>query len=199
MKCCLALSIALLTLPAVIAAQNSQPAQPEGPQPTVIAILPGATPTSSSCPVAMQARQGSGSGLVMVKRDRPQDGDSSVDTRPGQRIHLILGKLPGAYFPDPSQIGAATVTVKGLSARGRLSLTLSPSGKGPSDLRRTLNVSFNIENDGAVSADLNLPGFTAVNSIMLESLSLKDGSTWKLADLKTCFVTPDRMMLVAGQ
>jgi hypothetical protein len=203
MKPPVALSFALFTLPALISAQNPQPAQAPSSQPTVNATFNGALQVSS-CPVAMQAKQGSGSGLVMVKREgspdgSSQDGQSVQDTKPSQRIHLILGKMPGTHFSDPHQIAAASVTAKGLSARDHLYLTLSPAGNSASDLTRTLNVTFNTEKDGSVSADLNLPGFTSVNSIKLESVSLKDGSTWKLADFKTCVVTPDRLMLVAAQ
>ncbi len=200
MKPPVALLFALLTLPTLLAAQDRQPAQASSSQTTVIATFNDATIQASTCPVAMQAKQGSGSGLVMVKRESPQGGESVLDTKPSQRIHLILRKMRGAHFSDPEQIASGAVTVKGLSARGRLDLTLDSSGgNGRSDLTRTLNVTFNTENDGAISADLSLPGFTSVNSIKLESVALKDGSTWKLADFKACVVTPDRMMLVAAQ
>jgi hypothetical protein len=151
----------------------------------------------------MLAKQGSGSGLVMVRKQQPNDMEPPSAFKPGQQIHLVLGKVPGARFTDPNftdpkQIAGATVTVKGLSARDRFSLALDPSGNSPSDLRRTLNVKFSTDADGAVFADLDLPGFTAVNSIKLDSVSLKDGSSWTLGDVQTCVVTPDRMMLIAA-
>jgi len=122
-----------------------------------------------------------------------------LSQKPGQQIHLILGKISGADISDPGQIAGATVTVRGLSARGRLDRALDLMGNDSSDLTRTVNARFSIENDGAVSADLSLPGFTSVNSIKLESLNLKDGSTWTLGSLKACVVTPDRIMLIANQ
>jgi hypothetical protein len=202
MKPAIALAFAVLTFPAVIAAQNSSPATPDAAKshPTVgtTLIFNAGTVQLFSCPVSMQAKQGSGSGLVMVRKSQSEHTEPTTP-KPGQRIHLILGKMPGADFTDPEQIAGATVTVKGLSARDHLDLTLDSSGNAPSDLHRTMSVAFSIENDGSVTADLNLPGFTAVNSIKLDSVNLKDGSTWTLADVKTCVVTPDRMMLVANQ
>jgi hypothetical protein len=147
----------------------------------------------------MQAKQGSGSGLVKVRKDHSGDGESLLTAKPGQQIHLILGKVPGADISDPGQIAGATVTLKGLSARGHLDGALDLMGNDPSDLIRTVNVRFSTENDGTVSADLSLPGFTSVNSIKLDSLNLKDGSTWTLAGLKACVVMPDRIMLIANQ
>ena len=200
MKPVLVLSFAVMTFPAVIAAQNASPDAAQSHPPVVTTfVFNGGTVQLFSCPVSMQAKQGSGSGLVMVRKNDSKSTEPTTPTKPGQRIHLILGRMPGAHFTDPEQIAGATVTVKGLSARDHLDLTLDSSGNAPSDLHRTMNVAFSIENDGSVTADLNLPGFTAVNSIKLDSVDLKDGSTWTLADLKACIVTPDRMMLVANQ
>jgi hypothetical protein len=147
----------------------------------------------------MQAKQGSGSGLVKVRKDHPGDGESLLQSKPGQQIHLILGKMPGADFGEPGKIAGAQVTVRGISGRGRLDRTLELTGNDSSDLARTIDVRFSSESDGTVSADLSLPGFTSVNSIRLDSLNLKDGSTWTLPGLKACVVTPDRIMLVASQ
>ena len=202
MKSAFVLTLAITALPALIAAQTSSPAAPDTAKshPTTVTTLTfnAGTVQQFSCPVAMQAKQGSGSGLVMVRREPPKDGESLTNSKPGQNIHLILGKMPGTHFSDPEQIAGAEVTVKGLSARDHFSLALDPSGNSPSDLRRSLNVKFSTDADGSVFADLDLPGFTSVNSIKLDSVSLKDGSTWTLTDLKTCVVTPDRMMLVAS-
>jgi hypothetical protein len=208
MKPVLALSFAVLALPALLAAQSPSPA-PSPSANSVTGYFAGTDGTTTkttvvtihvySCPVAMQAKQGSGSGLVMVRKNHQDDGESSLSSKPSQRIHLILAKMPGAHFSDPQQITGATVTAKGLSARDRLEPVLDLSGDRPSDMRRTLNVAFATEKDGSVSADLILPGFTSVNSIRLDSVDLKDGSTWTLPDLKACVVTPDPMMLVASQ
>jgi hypothetical protein len=208
MKPILALSFAVLAVPVLLAAQSPAPAPAAGTGTATVFMsnLDGAKTTTivttipgSSCPVAMQAKQGSSSGLVMVRKNHPDDGESMLTSKPGQRIHLILGKMSGGQFSDLQQIASATVTAKGLSARDRLSPAIDLSGDRHSDMRRTLNVAFATEKDGSISAELILPGFTSVNSIRLESVDLKDGSTWTLPDLKACVVTPDPMMLVASQ
>lgn len=207
MKPVILLSLAALAVPAIIAAQSpSSPSATNQNSTTLMVIAPdGTTKTtvvtfqSSSCPVAMQAKQGSGSGLVMVRKNGPDEGESALSSKPSKQIHLILGKMPGAHFTDPSQITGAKVTAKGLSARDRFELALDSSGNRSSDIRRTLNVAFSAEKDGSISADVILPGFTSVNSIRLDSVDLNDGSTWTLPDLKACVVTPDSIMLVADQ
>ena len=196
MKPVILLSLAALALPVFVAAQDrSTPPSAKGNSTQIVIAPIGA----SSCPVAMRAKQGSGSGLVMVRKDHPGDGESLLTQKPGQQIHLILGKMPGADISDPGLIAGATVTVRGISAREHLDRSLNLTGNESSDLRRTVDVRFSTENDGTVSADLSLPGFTSVNSIRLDSLNLKDGSTWALPGLKACVVTPDRIMLVASQ
>ncbi len=194
------------SLPTLLAAQNQKAAPFSTPTTAYITTSNGTTSQTSvatiqvpSCPIAMHAMQGSGSGLVIVRRQNPNGTEPSTDARPGQNIHLILGKIDGSQFADPQKIASGTVLVKGLSARDRLDLALSPSGERTSDLRRTVTATFSTTTDGTVSADLSLPGFTSVNSVKLESVSLTDGSNWSLADLKTCIVTPDRIMLIANQ
>jgi hypothetical protein len=208
MKPVFLLSLAALAVPAIVAAQSPSPAPAPGANSVTayVTTTDGATSKTTavtihidSCPVAMQAKQGSGSVLVMVRRDHPDDGESMLSSKPGQRIHLILARMQGAHFSDVQQITGATVTAKGLSARDRLEPALDLSGNPPSDLRRTLNVTFSTDKDGSISADVILPGFTSVNSIRLESVDLKDGSTWTLPDLKACVVAPDPLMLVAAQ
>jgi hypothetical protein len=206
MKSASLLSLAVLAIPAIIVAQNPSPAPGDNSVTAYVTSTDGTTSKTtvatirvSTCPVAMQAKQGSGSGLIMVRKTGPDDGESALSSKPSQRIHLILTRMPGAHFSDPQQITGATVTAKGRSARGRLDPALDLSDIRSSDLRRTLNVAFSADKDGTISADVILPGFTSVNSIRLDSVDLKDGSTWTLSDLKACVVTPDGIMLVASQ
>jgi hypothetical protein len=208
MKPVILLSLAALAVPAIVAAQSPSPATAPGAGFTTayVTTFDGTTSKTaavtirvSTCPVYMQAKQGSGSGLVMVRKSGPDDGQSAPSSKPGQRIHLILGRMPGAHFGDPQQITGAMVTAKGLSARDHLEPALDLLSNRPSDIRRTMNVIFSTEKDGTISADVILPGFTSVSSIRLDSVDLKDGSTWTLPDLKACVVTPDPLMLVATQ
>ena len=209
MKHHVALITILLTSPAMLAAQSGSSAPADGRATNSITItksdgkasktMIATVPQHSACPVAMQAKQGSGAGLVAVriKPGQPDNRPSVLDNKPGQQIHLTLGKIPGAQFDDLELIASATVTARGLSARGRLDSTPAVIGGPSSDLRRTLDVRFTAENDGGAYADLDLPGFTSVQSIRIDSIALKDGSKWTFATRQGCVATPDPLMLIA--
>jgi hypothetical protein len=72
-------------------------------------------------------------------------------------------------------------------------------GSDPSDATRTLDVAFPAGSDKNASADLWVPGMSAVYSIDLVSVTYADGSTWKLAAGKTCHTPIDGVMLVGGR
>ena len=201
----------LLASPALLAAQSPQPApggsgainsitvtmtSPEGSKTVTVPVS-----TLRTCPISIEAKQGSGAGLVAVrKQDRPPDNEPSIlSNKPGQHIHLILGRVSGVEFSDLEQIVSATVTARGLSANGHFSATPATIGGTSSDLRRTLDVRFTAENDGTIYADLDLPGFTSVQSIRIDSIALKDGSKWTFDTKQACVVTPDPLMLIAIQ
>ena len=152
-------------------------------QPLSLVIVPQA----QSCPVSMQARQSGMTDLVNVKRD-----PSPPLSKPGQRIELIVPRADSGI-----KIIGAVVTVRGLTARGRIDR--AADGTGRADLRRTLDVSFVPNDDKTISAELVLPGFTAVKSIKLESLRYADGSSRDFSGEKLCNVAPDPMMLIAGR
>jgi hypothetical protein len=145
-----------------------------------VVLLPAPT-----CPVRMHALQGSGSGLVQVRNAPP-------DTRPTQRIHLILAT------EQTPKVAAARVTVRGLSGRDRAVPTPAAMGLTP-DRTRTLEVRFSPESATEVAADLVLPGFTAMLSVQLDSLTYSDGSIWVVPGTQACHVAPDPLMLVSGR
>ena len=202
MKQPVALALILLAGPALVAAQKGAPDGVKGT--AFLTTLDGnstktinvAMPGQAACPVAMQAKQGSASGLVKVRKQQPDAGQGLQNAKPGQHIHLILGKT-GQF--DLRQIAGATVTAQGLSAKGRLTTTPAGTDSASPDVTRSLDVRFTAEDDGTVSAELDLPGFTSVRSIRIETLALKDGSTWTLARGQRCAVTPDPLMLIANE
>jgi hypothetical protein len=188
---------------AVAAAQQAPPASQGGygvagmeglsaaaGQPSSVFIIPPV----QGCPVSMQARQSGMTDMVKVNRGAhsQQEPNAETLTRPGQRIELIVPRADSG-----NKIIGAVVTVRGLSARGRIDRTAD--GNGATDLRRTLEISFAPKDDKAISAELVLPGFTAVKSIKLESLRYADGSSRDFSGQKLCSVVPDPMMLVAGR
>ncbi len=141
------------------------------------------------CPVRMQARQGTGRGLLMARNAPPPD-------RPSQRIHLVLADDRAAHAVR------ARITVQGLSDKARVqnALSVAPSAEADKpEMARTLMVRLRPEDKGAVSADLLLPGFTSVQSIRLESLTYDNGSKWNAPNSALCSVVPDPMMLIAGR
>jgi hypothetical protein len=144
-------------------------------------------PPPQACPVSLAAKQAGAT--EMVKVDRGQDPTPPI-AKPGQRIRLFLTGL------EKTGKVIATVTVHGLSARGRIDKT---SAAGTSDLRRTMNVTFTREDEKTVSAELVLPGFTTVKSVKLDALQFADGSTRDFAGLNLCTVAPDPLMLLAGR
>ena len=145
---------------------------------------------AQACPVSLQAKQ---SGLTnMVKVRQGSNPQPETLSKPGQRIHLIVIGPPAG-----SQIVGATVSVRGLSARGHFDKASERSGSN--ELRRTIDVTFIAEDNKSLSAELILPGFTAVKSIKLESLQYGDGSTRDFSRQKLCTVIPDPLMLIAGR
>ncbi|HWG19315.1 MAG TPA: hypothetical protein VG225_02215 [Terracidiphilus sp.] len=152
-------------------------------------------PAGNGCPIGMRAEHGTGSGLVMTRDDHgkqavpPGKDHGYMAKEISQQIHLTLTN------PLNRKIAAARVTARGLTARGRITKTLSTGDDG-SNVTRTVDVKFSSADGRNVSADVTFPAFTVVNSIQMESITYADGSVWKLDDAQTCRVVPDPLMLV---
>jgi hypothetical protein len=155
---------------------------PDGQRSTVTVVK------FAACPVSLQAKQGSGAGLVAV---RGRDAGKQEEFKPTARIHLLLGKIGG-----DRQVAGVTVTARGLSARGRIDRTATADSP---DLRRTLSAGVSVESDGSLYADLAFAGFTSVRSIKLESIDYADGSNMDLSQHRTCTVSPDMLMLISNR
>jgi len=147
---------------------------------TMIVVPP---PAVSNCPVFMRAQHLSDGSLVKTGKPTHPAGI-------GQRLHLTFTN------PDSKQIASARVTVHGVTPKGRVMQASSAQG-GSSDATQSLSVTFSPGPDQSATADLWVPGMTAVQSIKLESMMYSDGSTWKAADGKACRVTPDPLMLIS--
>ncbi|MFZ0396000.1 MAG: hypothetical protein WCF17_21365 [Terracidiphilus sp.] len=199
-----ALFSAALILSAAASAQAPTPQQ-QTPSPqqeipaTVITVGPNGQRTTSvvmihidSCPVGMRAKQRGLTELVKTRQTPPPDYPEAMP-KPAQHIHLIL-----SGFAKDKHVTSAVVTARGLSARTHMQ-DANLAGEGPSDIRRTLNVTFTPDQDGSVWADIDLPAFTAVKSLRLESITYADGSSWTPEKFNACTVQPDPVMLVAGR
>ena len=97
---------------------------------------------------------------------------------------------------------AATVTVRGTNGKWRTmnasQFQTQPQPSSPY-ISSTLNVVFLRDGDDSESSDLELPGFTSVKSIRLDSVTYADGTIWTPADGRSCRVEPDPLMLVSSR
>jgi len=145
---------------------------------------------SAACPAGLKASFNSGT--RMVKVHKPGDPDPGPSRGPSQHIRLSLG----SYAQNP--VVSVRVTAFGLTARGRIARSADSNTYGPSNIRRSMDIAqFFTAKDGTLYADLVLPGFTAVNSVKLESIHFADGSTREFAGQSLCSVPVDPMMLVS--
>ncbi|WP_162601869.1 hypothetical protein [Occallatibacter savannae] len=180
----LALTLPLALMPFTLAAQESSRSAP----PPQVHLMPGGTAVflsdlAETCPIGMHATQGMWDHTIRVREGEKQSARPQV----GQRIALNL--------KDSHPIVSAVVRVRGLNGKNRMMLT--PAGTEQDWNAVTIqNVRFGTEADGSVSADLRVPGFTAVHSVELISVSYADGSRWSRSSLQTCRTQPDPLMLI---
>lgn len=172
----------------VLSAQYVKPEVQNGANVVQMTPLDGKTvtvvvgPTVLQCPVALRAKQGSGGGLVATRNAPPVGG-------PAQRIRLEVADSKSG------RVSSARIRVYGMSGKGRMQKTDSEQNW---DFVRTMQVEFSQDDEGA-AADLMLRGFTAVNKIVVQTLTYQDGSTWTPMKMQMCSVAPDPFMLVAGR
>ena len=133
----------------------------------------------------MHATQG-----VWDRTIRVRDGEREfVPQGFGQRISLKLRDS------RPARIVAATIRVHGLNGKNRMLPT--PADTAPrSNTVRTLKVKFIEEQDGTVSTDIRIGGFTSVTSIQLMNVTYSDGTVWTISQTNACRVQPDPLMLI---
>jgi hypothetical protein len=142
------------------------------------------SPMIDTCPVALHAQQFSAATRREVGSDDPRPKGVA------QSLHLILTN------PDSRRVVAANVTVRGFADKARFVETLSSPDN--SDAARTMDVRFLAGSGKEVSADLRVPGLTAVSAIDLNSVTFADGSIWKLAAGSSCRSWIDGLMLVSS-
>jgi len=145
---------------------------------------------SAACPVSMQARFNSAGEMIKVRK--PGTPDPEPPRGPAQHVRVILGSR------EKNPIVSVRVTAYGLTARRRLDRSSDPMVKGPSDIRRTMDIAqFFSDKDGTLFTDLVLPGFTAVNTVKLESITYADGTIHEFSSRNACSVPVNPMMLVS--
>jgi hypothetical protein len=142
-----------------------------------------------SCPVDLRAQH--------LAYAAPLNAGNAAPKGQGQKLHLTLGSAAAR------QIVRATITAFGLRPLSEGHVWRAAPGQGASSGRhpqpeavQTLTVPFSKGADGIATADVWLPGFSAVQTIDLKSVVYTDGSTWTLADGATCRIVPDPFMLI---
>lgn len=197
---------ALLASATVLSAQapaNQGAAANTHPSPRTYFIEP-----PSRCSSWMRLQQGSSTQMI-----RTEDGKSlplmtpKLILRPGSAFGVARMEGPANSDAAPSphsdkSVKGAIVTVHGYPPvagvqplAGQLVLK-SQKGK-PSEITRKLFITFKPENS-EYAAQLRLPGFTAVTSIDVHSITYADGTTWSPDKKNSCSVKADPFLLVSA-
>jgi hypothetical protein len=164
------------------------------------APAPFVVPSSiiARCPVSLRALYRGGGGVMTTGKGAPGGA--------AQHLRLILGGIL-SETGSPARVTAASVTVSGTNGRWRIAnasqLPRQPQHDSP-HIHTTLNLQFDTESGGSEGGNselgnLDLPGFTSVQSIRLDSLTFADGSVWTAASGGSCRVEPDPLMRVSSR
>ena len=170
----------LLLSSLTLVAQNQ--AKSDAPRLIDHGTLPG-----NGCPVGMAASQGVWDHTLKVRQAQQEHSIQPF----GQRIFLTLGDS------HTTPIVAATVKVYGLNGKNHV-MQADGNAKADGEATKTMEVTFASSQNGGVTGDLYIPGFTAVTSIELLQVSYNNGKIWRMGASSACRVTPDPMMLIAN-
>jgi hypothetical protein len=152
-------------------------------------VLPAST--AQECPVSMHAQHGSGGGLLMARQ--APGTPKSAPQAPSQQIHLTLKN-----WNLPGRVVTAKVTVRGTNGKVRFVPVIS-AAQAPAETAKALDINFEADGEGQASTEMQLAGFTSVQSITLDSLTFTDGSTWIAPKASACRTAPDPFMLVSAR
>jgi hypothetical protein len=155
----------------------------------LIVLSAPSSPNEVNCPVGMEANHGSS--LLQRKTINGHELDPGIQgNEPGQRILL---KMMNQRSQD---IVSLEITIHGLSNKGR---TIQLSGEPKADLVKRVHLVKAVKPSDSATSHLTLPHFTTVTSIDLDAVTYADGSVWRPESAQVCRVTPNPLMLVAGE
>lgn len=142
-----------------------------------------ATPYGAAgCPVAMRAERRTTLGVLQAR--------SGGERAPGQRIYLEIERGDHAVIQ-------AKITVHGTGAQARVSPALSTVSKGQTEAVKSFTLRPGKTNAESIASELQLEGFTSVQSVSLDAVTYADGSAWTAGAARRCSVEPDPLMLVS--
>lgn len=200
-----ALSLAFAFSSLSCAAQNAAPGAPNF-------YRIGAT--GNGCPVSMKLQQTLSHQLQTVQNGEVVKAPATLLTltlKPVLSSGFMIGgteplqgnKEPAAP-PKPAQairrVAYAIAIVRGFGTAPEFELVAPaiaqnvPSHRNSAP-QKNLKLQFNAK-DGSSVAEMWIPGFGAVRSLDLSSITYTDGTKWKPASGESCSVTPDPFMLV---
>lgn len=159
-------SVLILSL---LVAPASFSAQSSAPASNYTVTLPGI------CPLNLRAQHLSDGDLVKTGIAHPKGI--------GQALHLTLSDL------DRGPVAEANVLLRGFTPKGRLSQA-APDAKPNATRRQRIRFAPG-QNQ---SADIWVPGLSAITSVEIVSVTYANGSSWTPSGSLSCRVTPDLFM-----
>ena len=138
---------------------------------------------TGACPVGLQAQRKGSTSMVVV--------DGKLRRQTGPTVRLTVNNLQG------KDIVGATVRVLGYSARPQLFLVQPVSSAA--EMTKTVALKLDAAKGKNGEADVTAEKFGSISRIYLESLQYADGTEWSSNKEQSCYVEPDRLVLVADR
>jgi len=153
---------------------------------------PATVSNPSACPVELSAAQHNGVTLVPV--DKPGPPSSALDPNHAQQsIDLSMKNT------RLQRIVAAELEVHGTANKGRMVRTNAVADEPMADTMRSVHLASSVPADQTRMRTISVKELTSVAWVSVIELRYADGSTWHARPGAECRVTPDPLMLVAGQ
>jgi hypothetical protein len=162
---------------------------------------------ADNCPTSLTASMRTGRG-VLSSADKRKGSNGSE--RLSQHIRINLAPSMSEESVDSDGTGSkssrplrARITVRGTNGSSRVeaaSATASDPSLPSPWIEKVLDIKLlpvaPSDGETGVYADIELPGFTSVRSIRLDTLTYTNGGSWTPVSGQVCRVTPDPLMLV---
>lgn len=153
---------------------------------------PATVSNPSACPVELSAAQ-HGLGQMLAVGSNMPDAPAPDKNHAGQSIDLSMKNT------RLQRIVAAELEVHGTSNKSRVVRTNAVADEPMADAMRNVHLVNSVPADESRTRTVAVKDLTSVAWISVIELRYADGSTWHARPGSECRVTPDPLMLVAGQ